>query len=170
MAIFSLVIMPTIESDDTGNIYVMFRNNLAGSRDMYLTQSSDKGLTFDNPRKLGLETWPLNGCPMDGGGLMAANSGEVATTWQREGKVYFSTPEEAEVMIGVGRAPAIDAGSKGIYIAWTSGEKVMIKVPDNDIPIEMGTGTSPKVLSVDNGEAILVVWIDQGVIKLKKMS
>ena len=47
----------------------MFRNNVNGSRDEYLVESRDGGRSFAAARKLGSGTWPLNGCPMDGGGL-----------------------------------------------------------------------------------------------------
>src|SRR5262249_9978472 len=40
----------------SGEIYVMWRNCLAGSRDMYLTRSTN-GIDFGKPEKLGAGTW-----------------------------------------------------------------------------------------------------------------
>ncbi|MEJ7682118.1 MAG: sialidase family protein [Segetibacter sp.] len=51
------------------NVYVMFRNWLNGSRDLYVIKSSDGGKSFAQAQKLGKGSWKLNGCPMDGGGL-----------------------------------------------------------------------------------------------------
>ena len=61
----------------------MLRNWLKGSRDLYLTISKDKGKKFSSAQKLGDGTWPLKGCPMDGGGL-TLNGNTVETAWQRE--------------------------------------------------------------------------------------
>ena len=49
------------------NVFVMFRNWLAGNRDLYLIRSSDGGENFGQAEKLGNGSWRLNGCPMDGG-------------------------------------------------------------------------------------------------------
>jgi hypothetical protein len=62
---------PSAAIDSEGQVLVMWRNWLAGSRDMYLVRSRD-GLTFSKPEKLGSGTWKLNACPMDGGGLAAS--------------------------------------------------------------------------------------------------
>ena len=59
---------PSVAIDAAGQILVMWRNWLGGSRDMYLTRSRD-GVAFSKPEKLGTGTWPLNACPMDGGGI-----------------------------------------------------------------------------------------------------
>jgi hypothetical protein len=60
---------PQTAYDPQGHLYVMWRNQLAGARDMYLAHSEDNGQTFSQAVKLGRGTWPLNACPMDGGGL-----------------------------------------------------------------------------------------------------
>ena len=43
------------------NVYVMFRNRIEGSRDLYLIQSSDGGESFGEAKKLGTGSWKLNG-------------------------------------------------------------------------------------------------------------
>ena len=63
------VLSPVLAIDATGQIVVMWRNWLGGSRDMYLARSRD-GVTFSKPEKLGTGTWQINACPMDGGGLV----------------------------------------------------------------------------------------------------
>jgi hypothetical protein len=49
---------PVAAFDPRGNLHVMWRNDLAGARDMYLVSSPDGGRTFGSPRKLGEGTWP----------------------------------------------------------------------------------------------------------------
>ncbi|HRI22208.1 MAG TPA: hypothetical protein PLA68_14700, partial [Panacibacter sp.] len=66
------------------HVYVMFRNWLNGNRDLYLIQSLDAGDTFGEAQKLGNGKWPLNGCPMDGGGIAINNNGTAQTVWRRE--------------------------------------------------------------------------------------
>ena len=46
---------------NNNHIYLMFRNWLRGSRDLYLVTSDNKGQTFAKAQKLGLGTWKLNG-------------------------------------------------------------------------------------------------------------
>jgi hypothetical protein len=69
------------------NVYVMFRNWLKGNRDLYLVQSTDGGNTFGQAQKLGVESWQLNGCPMDGGAI-ALNNGTPETVWRRKMKIF----------------------------------------------------------------------------------
>lgn len=81
----------------------MFRNWFKGSRDPYLITSVNKGKTFSEARKLGLGTWPLKGCPMDGGGLSIGPENHIRTAWQREGIVYYAEPGMREESFGQGR-------------------------------------------------------------------
>ena len=61
------------------NVYVMFRNWLKDSRDMYLIQSKDGGDTFGHAQKLGIGNWKLNACPMDGAGLSINGNAAIQT-------------------------------------------------------------------------------------------
>jgi len=152
---------PSIVTDDDDNVLIMFRNNVQGSRDLYLTQSHDGGSTFEVPRKLGMDTWSINGCPMDGGGLDVA-SGKVATVWQRKGDVFLSVPGQPEELIGPGRFPSIASIGEGHYVLWNQGRDVMALTPGSSIPVNLGTGSYPKVISLPNGEGALGVWIENG--------
>ena len=64
-------------SDDA--VHVMFRNSLAGNRDMYVATSKDDGKTFVPAKKVGQGSWKLNACPMDGGMLAAGPKGSLVT-------------------------------------------------------------------------------------------
>ncbi|HYC29731.1 MAG TPA: hypothetical protein VEB42_12955, partial [Chitinophagaceae bacterium] len=74
------------------NVYVMFRNWIDGNRDLYLIRSADGGNSFGQARKLGMGSWALNGCPMDGGGLVIGKNGNPETVWRREGIIYACEP------------------------------------------------------------------------------
>ena len=93
-----------------GQIAVMWRNWLGGSRDLYLTQSRD-GVQFSTPQKLGNGTWPLNACPMDGGGLVVSG-GEITTAWRRGETVYLAEPGRPEVPLGEGKDVALAVAKK----------------------------------------------------------
>jgi hypothetical protein len=111
---------PSAAIDSRGTVYVMWRNWLSGARDMYLSRSLD-GKTFSPAQKLGEGTWPLNACPMDGGGL--AVSPEVITVWRRDGAVFSSRPGFPETPLGKGKDPAFAGG----YAVWSSGRALMVK-------------------------------------------
>jgi hypothetical protein len=57
------------------SVYVMFRNWINGNRDLYLIRSVNGGSSFGRAQKLGNGSWKLNGCLMDGGGLVISKSG-----------------------------------------------------------------------------------------------
>ncbi len=106
---------PSVAVRDGGKrIYAMFRNALAGSRDMYLAESKDGGATFQ-PSKLGLGTWPLDACPMDGGGLTVDAKGPL-TVWRRDKTVFLDRADAREVELGLGKNPAI-AGQSVVWSA-----------------------------------------------------
>src|ERR1700736_2251159 len=101
-----------------GQILVMWRNWLGGSRVMYLARSQD-GLTFSKPEKLGTGTWQLNACPMDGGGLAIVQN-RVVTAWRRDHEIFLASPGEKEVRIGEGVDVAIAAGQVGVFAVWST--------------------------------------------------
>jgi len=45
---------------DGDSVDVLFRNSLAGHRDMYLVSSQDQGKTFGEAKLLGSQHWNLN--------------------------------------------------------------------------------------------------------------
>ena len=102
-------------------IYTMFRNWLGGSRDMYLARSTDGGRSF-TASKLGQGTWPLNACPMDGGGLQVDAKGPVAV-WRRESRLFLVRPGERETEIGQGKNVAF----AGDVLAWSATDGLKIK-------------------------------------------
>lgn len=138
------------------NVYVMFRNWLNGNRDLHFIQSSDGGLTFGQAQKLGIGSWALNGCPMDGGGLTLNNNEEPQTVWNRKGKIYACEPGKEEVELGQGRSCTMESvNGKNVY-AWVEKGDVVVLKPQG-IKINLGKGQLPVIKAVDNNH-ILCVW------------
>ena len=159
---------PSIESNSKGEIAIMFRNNINGSRDLHYTKSVDNGNTFSEPQKMGSGTWEINGCPMDGGGLTSFDNGEFITTWQREGVIYTANSNLNEQFVGSGRTPSIASYNDEIKLVYTSGDDVMAVQGSNSPSEKIGTGSSPKVLSTPDGAIYL--WVNEEGIKFEKVN
>ena len=113
---------PSAALDTQGHAVVMWRNWLGGARDLYAALSSDRGQSFAPARKLGSGTWPLNGCPMDGGAIALEAGGEPRAAWRREGTVYASALDgREEPLAAPATQPVIVTGPGGAYEFWESG-------------------------------------------------
>ena len=134
---------------------------------MHFTTSVDGGETFAEPEKLGSGTWKINGCPMDGGGLMVNKAGDLSTIWQRKGEIFTANSSEDEQLIGKGRAPFIAGNDQQTYIVFSSGEDIMALDTENSKPIKIGTGSSPKVLSLVDGA--IQFWVSDAGINYRKI-
>lgn len=156
---------PTVAFDSGGQILTMFRNCLDGARDMYLTRSGD-GISFSKPERLGMESWQLNACPMDGGGLAVSQSG-IVTAWRREREIFLARPGEKEVGIGEGIDVAIAAAPNGVYAVWSGPGGVRVLAPGKKEPLLLAPqGTFPNIAALPNGHA-LVAWEDEGAIQIR---
>ena len=116
---------PSVAIADDGAIAVMFRNHIAGSRDMYVTRSTD-GRTFAPAEKQGKGTWKLEACPMDGGSLVLG-AGGVSSVWRRDNTIYLAMNEGPERQIGNGRDPVMSVGPGVVDIAWTTPDGIFLK-------------------------------------------
>lgn len=137
------------------DVYIQFRNWLGGSRDLYLAHSTDGGLTYPSPQKLGLGTWKLNGCPMDGGAVVLSSIGQPVTAWRRENTLYTCIPGHAESSIGTGKNITVAAGNKGAVYAWDEENAVWVK-PVNGPTVAMGKGQMPSLAVT--GQTALCAW------------
>ena len=136
--------------------YVMFRNLIEGNRDLYLIQSVDGGKTFGKATKLGTGNWKLNGCPMDGGGLVIDNIGIPETVWRREGRIYSSAPGKPEKKIGEGRGCSIETiNNKNIY-AWSENGIITVLKPGN-IKLKFGKGDLPLMKAINDNQ-VFCIW------------
>ncbi len=138
------------------NVYVMFRNWLNGNRDLYLIKSSDAGKSFGQAQKLGNESWKLNGCPMDGGGVVINKKGNAETVWRREGKIYSSTPGLPEKEIGEGRNCSIETVNNKTIYAWTEKGNVIV-MKSGGKKVMLGKGSLPLLKELNN-EQLICIW------------
>lgn len=150
------------------HVAIMFRNWLNGSRDMYAIQSSDKGKTFGNAEKLGNGTWKLDGCPMDGGGITIDENNVVHTTWQREGIVYYSKPNSAEVQTGKGRSSGITNRNGKIICSYQQGENLKMSDIVQSKEVAVGKGKFLKSIVLEDN-SVLCVWEQDNNILYKKI-
>jgi len=143
-------------------LHVMFRNSLAGNRDMYITSSTDNGKSFTSARKLGSESWQLDACPMDGGMLAANGSGHIETVWRRDRSIYLATDSDtAEVLLGRGEQPWIAATQKGAFIAWTTGRdgNLMLRAPGTEAAEVLSSNArDPIVVAADGKGPVICCW------------
>lgn len=112
---------------------MLWRNALDGNRDMFLARSEDAGQTFGAAEKLGIGSWQLNACPMDGGDLTVAADGSPLTVWRRNQQI-FSTDDGGrmrERLLGSGEQPSIAANGSGHYLVWLNrrGGDLMLATP-----------------------------------------
>ena len=138
------------------NIYVMFRNKVNGNRDLYLIRSTNAGASFDKAQKLGNESWQLNACPMDGGGLAINENGEVQTAWRRKDKIYSDVPGMPEAELGNGRSCTVQSVNNKFVYAWTDSSKIKLLKTDGKKEV-LGNGMLPVLTPIDKGH-LLCVW------------
>jgi len=150
---------PSVAIKD-GLIVMMFRNWLNGNRDLHIIQSSDGGLHFSKAQKLGEGNWKLNGCPMDGGGLVINENHTVLTVWRREGKIYSCVAGKKEEAVAEGRQCKIAGKSGNNFIAFMSKGNIYCLKPGGE-RIELGTGGYPELAAIDNTSA-LCAWENDG--------
>jgi BNR repeat protein len=158
---------PSVAVDARGAIYVMFRNAVEGSRDLYLTRSDDGGKTFGAATKLGRGTWTLDACPMDGGGLAVDRSTEVTTVWRRGSTVFATSGAGPERALGNGKNPTVAATRNGAYFAWTDDGAVLLKKPGVEAAESIdAAGAYPSMVALGD-EAVVVAWESKGAIMLR---
>jgi len=143
-------------------VFVMFRNAMNGSRDMYVTRSAD-GLRYGAPQKSGTGTWKIEACPMDGGGLVI-DRGQPVAAWRRDKDVFLARYGQAETRIGSGHDISVVSGPKGIYVAWTGEHGLEILKPGSVKPAPLSpNGGFVNLLTLPDG-GLLAAWELDGVI------
>ncbi|GAB3704164.1 hypothetical protein GCM10027592_35210 [Spirosoma flavus] len=141
------------------DVYIQFRNWLNGARDLYLAHSADGGTSFTSPQKLGLGTWKLNACPMDGGAVSLSKTGTPLSVWRRENTVYMCRPGEQEQAVATGRNVTLTTRRADTALAWDEAGEVWLKVNDNK-PVNLGKGQMPSVAFSRN--SAICIWESNG--------
>lgn len=152
---------PSVAISTDGRVAIMFRNSLAGQRDMYLAESKD-GVTFSPARKLGMNSWTLNACPMDGGAV-AFNAEGVVSTWRREGDVFLTTDRVPERRLGAGRDPVVAQFQNHQDVAWSAPDGVVLE--RGGVPMTLGPGRFPSIVSLRN--RTVVAWEHDGQVMVR---
>lgn len=143
---------PSALFDADGNLAVMWRNSIAGARDLWMTTRAKGTAEFAPARKLGEGTWKVAGCPMDGGRIVALGGGAFAAVWQRAGEVFYSPPRGPEVRLGAGKQPVA---------ALVRGEPVVLWQQGTDLVLARGLGGgAPTKHAVDARFAVLLPSAD----------
>ncbi len=137
-------------------VAIMFRNWLNGNRDLYIMESTDGGNHFQPAQKLGYGSWALNGCPMDGGGLVINKNQVAETIWNRKGKLYACEPGKPELELGSGRSCTIETVNGENIYAWTENGEVLVRTP-NGSKTNLGKGQLPLIKNINNQE-LLCIW------------
>jgi hypothetical protein len=156
---------PSIAIDASGQLLVMWRNWLAGARDMYLARSAD-GVEFSRPEKLGAGNWQLNACPMDGGGLAVSANG-VLTAWRRGENVFLAAPGQTETQVGVGKDVALALSGGRTFLIWSNGGKIVSWI-DGKIDTLSAQGAFPALTSLPRG-GVLAAWEEAGGIQTRRL-
>ena len=116
---------PTAHYNEAGKLAVMWRNSIAGNRDLWLATEATGAGGF-SAQKLGMGSWALNACPMDGGDILALGGGAFTTVWQRAGEVYYCAPGGMEIGLGKGKQPVgVHVGGRSL-VFWQDGNQLMM--------------------------------------------
>jgi hypothetical protein len=117
---------PSVLFDREGHLAVMWRNSIEGARDMWLTTRAKGAATFTAARKLGEGTWKINGCPHDGGTLVALGDGRFGAVAQRSGEIFAVSADNKETMLGKGRQAVAVGGEGQITVVWNDGSDLVV--------------------------------------------
>lgn len=111
---------PSIAIDRDGTVYVAWRAEEDGKRDVVLATSRDAFATSAPPKRLGAERWELAACPMDGGSVRAAGD-DVAVIWRCDADVLLASTRlpEKSFRVGAGAQPVLAIG-KELHAVWSS--------------------------------------------------
>jgi hypothetical protein len=152
---------PSALFDADGNLAVMWRNSIEGSRDMWMTTRARGATQFTAAKKLGEGTWQLNGCPMDGGKIVALGGGNFGAVWQRNGEVFISRGESAEMNLGKGRQPvAVHTGNGPPIVIWQQGTDLVAlhSLHGSELVKHASDARFPSVVALSEGKGVLLAY------------
>lgn len=156
---------PSAAFSKNGTLDVMWRNCLGGARNLYLIHSI-AGRKFSRPQKLGVGTWKINMCPMDGGGVTFAG-GEAITAWRREDTIFMDKPGQPEMKLGEGRDVAVAASRGRIYVVWINGTRLELWTSGKHVVLA-NEAALPTVTAIPGGGS-LAAWEESGGISLRRL-
>lgn len=152
---------PVALFDPEGNLAVMWRNSIAGARDMWMTTRARGAAGFGPARKIGEGTWKIAACPMDGGQILALGGGRFGAVFQRNGEVFLARGEGPEMKLGAGKQPvAVQDGNAAPVVIWQQGsDLVRMEVRDGAAPVKVATEARfPSVVALPGGAGLLLAY------------
>jgi hypothetical protein len=158
---------PSVVSTGRGTYDVMFRNAVAGARDMYLAHWNIAGKVTGGS-KLGEGSWKLDACPMDGGAL-ARSKGATVTAWRRDHSIYLDRLGAAETDLGQGKDVSLAASADGPAAIWaTSSGIVLLRSQAKESESLSNSGAFPVIVSVPD-RAFVAAWEQDGTIRVQRV-
>lgn len=168
---------PSIAIDERG-IHVMFRNSIAGDRDLYLVSSRNQGATFGPAIALSRDRWTLNACPMDGGMLASDGAGTITAVWRREGQLFRSSIDLGqyrvirEEPIGEGEQAWVASSSRGPIMVWTEGRAGQLRMKrewESEARVLDRRARDPILVSRPGGDGVVAFWesLHEGVTSIR---
>ncbi len=149
---------PALAIGPGGEIAALWRNSLDGSRDPWMSMSRDGGAHFETAQKIGVGTWKLNACPMDGGAITIDPAGQPVSVWRRERSVFLSTTPRAEEKLAdhAAQPVAAFAGSR-LVVVWEEGGALMIRDGENVPALLAHDARAPSIAALPAG-GIITAW------------
>ncbi len=153
---------PCVAFDRKDRFLVLFRNALAGRRDMWLAIGGTDG--FAKAEKLGKESWNIAVCPMAPGAL-APDAGDPLTLWRREERIFRCAPGGKEEEVGRGGELAAVAGAGGMWAAWIGSgadSSLLLLRPGAPAPEQVAAAAHWPVLASAPGDSgpLALAWED----------
>ncbi|MEO6567470.1 MAG: sialidase family protein, partial [Opitutaceae bacterium] len=152
---------PSALFDREGNLAVMWRNSVSGSRDLWMATRQKGAPQFSSGKKLGTGTWTLDACPMDGGRIIALGEGKFASVWQRSGEVYYAEQEKPEMRLGKGKQPvAVRQGAETIVVWQSEADLVSTKLLRGTTALQhrAAGGRFPVAVSLGDNRSVLLAY------------
>lgn len=151
---------PSLAYDAKGRLIAMWRNSLAGKRDMFAAVAPHSSAPFGEAFKLGTGTWRLDRCPMDGGALALLGDGKISSVWRRERAIYAAINQEPEEILGDGEQPVVAATSQGSAFVWLSkrGDDLIVQLPGEVARKLSGNAYDPVLAAHHANKHVWVAW------------
>lgn len=151
---------PNVSVLADGTVGVLWRNSLAGNRDMYFASFTSDLAPKSEPAQLGQASWRLDGCPMDGGDLALREDGKAVAVWRRGSDLFLSEDTGPEQKIGSGLHPVVGLNAPGPVIAWQASRRgdLMVLRPGESSPLRIARRATFADLATSPGGPTLLVW------------
>jgi hypothetical protein len=155
---------PSVLSDRDGNLAVMWRNAIDGSRDMWIANRFRGTREFTGARKLGSGSWMIEGCPVDGGRIVALGDRNFGAVWQRAGEIFYSGSDGGEILVGKGKQPVATLKGDRLFVAWQQGSSLVstdMRPNVREPMLRAENARQPVLVSLPDGAGVLLGY-EQG--------